>query len=296
MSCQIFCSKSTAAGNKTLCTKVCSDKRRKFKTRSLWLLLSGLAGLYLIIGSTRPLLAIIGYLWLRHLFACRIHVALYSMRRHFIMVMAVKLALLFLFLHVAEPGVCPARTISMNVATTSDLQTLMTTINCTGEGAFNVTWIGRVSLVEAIEIRQEKKLTVTGSTSGLTDISTAVIDAGGATGMFTVYNGSTLSLNSLVLQGGSSTHGTAVHARLSSSVIVDDCVFTNNIATNGGETLWKEHNRGRGHQHKGRATLMPVFIIFMHPFLRNWGQHGMCWAPSGGTIECQRWQRISPTS
>ena len=150
--------------------------------------------------------------------------------------MAAKLALLLLFLQGAKSVLCPAGTISMNVATTFELQTLMTTINCTGEGAFNVTWIGRVSLVEAIEIRDEKHLTVTGSTSARTGFSSATIDAGGTMGIFTVYKGCTLSLNSLVLEAGNATNGGAVDARSSSSVIVDDCVFTNNIATNGGET------------------------------------------------------------
>ena len=159
------------------------------------------------------------------------------MRRHFIIVMAAKLALAFSFLQGAEPGVCPAGTMSMNVSTRSELQSLMTTINCTGEGVFNVTWMGHVSLVEAIEIREEKKLIVTGSASELNDFSNAVIDARGGTGMFNVYKESTLSLNRLVLQGGSSTNGSAVDARSSSSVIVDDCFFTNNNATNGGETL-----------------------------------------------------------
>ena len=159
------------------------------------------------------------------------------MRRGFINTMAAKLVLLFSFLQMAEPGVCPDGTVSMKVATTSELKTLMTTIDCTGEGVFNVTWIGRVSLVEAIEIRDKKNLTVTGSTSALTNFSSAIIDAGGTTGIFTVYDGSTISLNSLVLEGGNEKRGAAVDARSSSSVIVDDCVFTNNIATNGGETL-----------------------------------------------------------
>ena len=159
------------------------------------------------------------------------------MRRDVLNVMAAKIALFVLFLQGAEPGVCPAGTISMDVATSSELQTLMTTINCTGEGVFNVTWIGRVPLVEAIEVREEKKLTITGSTSALADGLSAVIDAGRTTGIFTVHDKSTLSLNRLVLERGTSTNGAAVDARSSSSVIVDDCVFTNNHATNGGETL-----------------------------------------------------------
>ena len=159
------------------------------------------------------------------------------MRRDFINVMAAKFALLFWCLRGAESGLCPAGTISMNVATRSELQTLMAAMNCTGEGVLNITWIGRVSLVEAIEIREEKTLTVTALISALTDFSSAAINAGGTTGIFTVYNGSTLSLNGLVLEGGSFTNGAAIDARSSSSVIVDDCVFSNNIATNGGETL-----------------------------------------------------------
>ena len=162
------------------------------------------------------------------------------MRRDVFCVIAMKLALLFSLLPGAEPGVCPPGTVSMNVATTSELQTLMTTMNCTGEGVFNVTWIGRVPLVEAIDLRDGKNLTVTGSISALADFSSAVIDAGRATGIFTVRDRSALSLNSLVLEGGASTNGAAVDARSSSSVIVNDCVFTNNIANNGGETF-KEH-------------------------------------------------------
>ena len=163
------------------------------------------------------------------------------MRRDVLNLMAVKSAILFSFLQGAEPGVCPAGTMSIDVATTSELQTLMKTINCTGEGVFNVTWIGRVSLLETIEVRQNKRLTVTGSTSALADFSTAVIDAGRTTGMFTVYDGSSLILNRLLLEGGTSANGAAVDARSSSSVSVDDCVFTNNVATKGGETL-KEHD------------------------------------------------------
>ena len=192
------------------------------------------------------------------------------MRRHFFIVMA-KLALMFSFLQGAEPGVCPASTVSMKVETTSELQTLMTTINCTGEGVFNVTWIGRVSLVEAIELREGKKLTVTGSTLELTDFSSAAIDAGWATGMFTVYNGSTLSLNSLVLEGGNVTNGAAIDVRSSSSVSVDDCVFANNIATDGGETLKIEHSAKRGHQHSDRVTLVPVSVSAVHPSLHCGG-------------------------
>lgn len=147
----------------------------------------------------------------------------------------------FLLLRGAESGVCPPDTFSMDVATTSDLQTLIQTINCTGKGIFNVTWIDTVPLVETIEVLEGKQLTVTGTTSALADYTTAVIDAGKTTGVFTVYDGSTLNLNTLVLEGGASKNGAAIDARSSSSVNVTDCVFANNMASNGGETM-EENN------------------------------------------------------
>lgn len=155
----------------------------------------------------------------------------------------------------SEP--CSAGTISMDVATTSDLELMRNILNCTGEGIYNITWVGSVPLEETIEVCENKRLTVTGSTStgststgsasALTDLPSAVIDAGGTTGIFKVCNGSTLSLNHLVLEGGTSEYGAAVDASSFSSVYVADCAFTNNKAASGGETR--------------RSVNIPVYIF-----------------------------------
>lgn len=169
------------------------------------------------------------------------------MEHAFLVATAAQLALSLSFTPGAESGLCPTGTTSMEVATTSDLQSMMNTINCTGKGTFNVTWIGTVPLGQTIEVCEEKQLTVTGSTSTestsagststVADVPSAVIDAGRTTGIFRVCDGSTLRLNRLVLEGGASTSGAAVNASSFSSVIVDNCTFTNNSATDGGETM-----------------------------------------------------------
>lgn len=155
----------------------------------------------------------------------------------FVVAMAAILVLFSSFTTVAGAAPCPAGAVSMDVATTAELQAMINTINCTGEGIFDVTWIGSVPLVQTIEVCEKKQLTVTGSASTPTNLPSATIDAGSTTGIFRVYNGSTLNLNNLLLEGGISSSGAAIDVRVSSSVYVADCAFTNNNATTGGETV-----------------------------------------------------------
>lgn len=164
-------------------------------------------------------------------------VVFYSMVSASVAVLAAKLGLFLSFTLVAGAAPCPAGTVSMEVATTAELQTMITAINCTGEGMFDVTWIGSVPLLQTIEVCGKKQLTVTGSTSTPLNLPSAAIDAGSTTGIFIVCNGSTLSLNNVLLEGGISSSGAAIDARVSSSVYLTDCGFTNNNATTGGETI-----------------------------------------------------------
>lgn len=158
----------------------------------------------------------------------------------------------------AQSAPCPAGTTSMDVSTAVELQTMMNAINCTGEGIFDITWIGSVFLVQTIEVCENKQLTVTGSTSTGSvstgsasnqpistesvssgeSFSSDVIYAGSTSRIFKVCNGSTLSLNNLVLEGGVSATGAGIDARSSSSVFVENCAFTNNNATAGGEPVY----------------------------------------------------------
>ncbi|CAM9295694.1 unnamed protein product, partial [Laminaria digitata] len=66
----------------------------------------------------------------------------------------------------------------------------------------------------------------------------AVIDGGNSPGLFLVSNGSTLTLNDLVLEGGDAGIGGAISVADSSSLRVSNSYFTNNRASKaGGETM-----------------------------------------------------------
>lgn len=138
----------------------------------------------------------------------------------------------------ADSAPCPAGAVAMDVGSTTDLQKLTTALNCSGEGAFDVTWIGRLPLRQRIDLSGNKNLTITGSSTLLTGRPGAEIDAGNSTGLFLVSGGSTLRLHNLVLKGGSSDDGGVVDVRASSSVHVVDCSFTNNNASTGGDTTF----------------------------------------------------------
>lgn len=125
----------------------------------------------------------------------------------------------------------------MDVATTGDLQKFTDAINCTGPGVFSVTWYRSLLIEQTIEVSNQKNVTITGS--GLQTIRGASgenNDVG--TGIFSVSSGSSLRLNHLVLEGGSSDHGGAVVVHSSSYLHVVDCIFTNNKASRGGKTLF----------------------------------------------------------
>lgn len=153
---------------------------------------------------------------------------------HFLAVMAGSQCLFFMAGAMSAP--CSGDTVSMTVTTPAELQSMISLMNCTGKGTFDVVWTGTVPLLQAIEVSQMKKLTVTGSGRGFADPSSDVMDAGSTTGIFQVSNRSTLTLNGMVLDGGTSLQGAAIHARGYSFVRVNGCTFTNNNATDGGET------------------------------------------------------------
>lgn len=150
----------------------------------------------------------------------------------------------FFFMLGAHAGSCPFGTVDFHVTTTADVPHLADLIDCSGEGSFNVTWYGTLPVDQTIEVSNHKNVTVTGL--GFPTIYSGIHDKGDvgenislATtfGLFSVVNGSTLSLNEVVLEGGSSEEGGAVAVHSSSSLYVVDCDFTNNSASNGGETV-----------------------------------------------------------
>ena len=150
------------------------------------------------------------------------------------MVVVTHLSLLFVSPTTSAP--CSAGTITLNVGSESDLQAMTNTINCTGEGVFDVEWIGNLQLQQKIFLSGSKNLTITGSSARLPGVPGDGMDAGNVTGIFAVSGGSTLRLQNLVLKGGFAEIGGGIDVRSSSVVHVNGCSFTNNVASTGGVT------------------------------------------------------------
>eukprot|EP00904_Undaria_pinnatifida_P012520 jgi/Undpi1/8399/HiC_scaffold_25.g10867.m1 len=158
------------------------------------------------------------------------------------------------------PSPCPASSVTMIVSTPFQLETFIDSISCAGEGVFEVSWRGILPVQESINVFDGKNLTVTGvdfsgaashddtynsSILGLDSLSASSndityddlhggIDAGNTTGIFSVSNGSTLSLSNMLLKGGYAANGGGVKVASSSSVYAFGCAFVNNSATTGG--------------------------------------------------------------
>lgn len=145
-----------------------------------------------------------------------------------------------------EPTACPLATTLKNVNSTNDVDDLIDILQCTGGGALNVTWKGRVAIDRTIDVSSGIHLTVNGYGSVKSghadgDTSVDVIDGQMTTGIFSVSNGSTLRLSNIILEAGNSPMGGAVAVLSSSrtsdivsSVTINDCTFANNNASLGG--------------------------------------------------------------
>lgn len=150
-----------------------------------------------------------------------------------------------LFISGAETAPCPGGTVDIHVTEAGDLPRLSDVLNCTGGGVFNISWLSSLYIPQVIEVSSSKVVTVTGSgfptISGvLNDDVDAVdveIDSGSTSGMFSVSDGSTLSINDIVMNGGQSEEGGAIAVLSSSSLWVSGCTFKNNNASTGGESL-----------------------------------------------------------
>lgn len=151
----------------------------------------------------------------------------------------------------ARAAPCPKGTVSVNLTSSGDMQGLIDAMNCSGAGVYDVTVHGRLQIGEILKVSERKNVTVTGyvgtamgsasdtdSALGSTSDSYAVLDAGNKTGMFLVSEGSTLTINKLILEGGFSEDGAAIAVTSSSTLKVFDCDFTNNTASmSGGENI-----------------------------------------------------------
>lgn len=138
---------------------------------------------------------------------------------------------------------CPSGTVSAALTATDGMQSLADAMNCSGQGVFNVVLNSSVQISRRIEVSSQKIVHITGS--GFPTIRAAlrddnersvVADAGNTTGIFLVSNGSTLTLNDVVLEGGYAEDGGAIAVLSSSSLHAVGCTFTDNSAATGGDT------------------------------------------------------------
>lgn len=146
----------------------------------------------------------------------------------------------------AHPAPCPPDVIAMSLRSPGDVQALTDAMDCTGPGVFDVTLHGRVQLKDIIDVSGHKNVTVTGSVDNSRDGTSdacfyADIDDGNTTGLFSVSNGSSLSVINLGLEGGFSADGGAVSVTSSSFLYAFDCNFTHNTASSAGgeQMIWE---------------------------------------------------------
>lgn len=140
----------------------------------------------------------------------------------------------------AQAAPCPTGTVSVNLTSSGDAQSQLTDmLNCTGQGVFNATWYGDLPVGRSVDVSGEKNLTITGvNGTALYVISrdNGVLVEGAHGGMFSVSNGSILTLNNMTLDGDFSQDRTAVTVTYSSSLYVVDCEFRNHRgSTQGGD-------------------------------------------------------------
>lgn len=150
------------------------------------------------------------------------------------------------FVSGAGAAPCSSGTVSVSLTTAADLQGLRDLMNCSGQGVYDITLHSSFNIAQTIEVVNNKTVTLTGSgnptiSGGLTDTNEprAVVGEGYASSLFKVSNGSSLTLKSLILDGGDAANGGAVAVHHSSALRVFGCGFTNNTASFGGKVSQK---------------------------------------------------------
>lgn len=161
------------------------------------------------------------------------------MTLHLVVLLVTALATQFFISGRAESAAYAAGITEMSVTTRAEAQSLIRVLNnCTTSRVIDVIWHGRVAIDQIFNVSCGINLTVTGSPEPLAG-GDAVIDNGGAIGIFSVSDASTLSLINLILDGGRSPDGGSVYAERLSRVNVLNCTFTHNeAAVLGGATCY----------------------------------------------------------
>lgn len=99
-------------------------------------------------------------------------------------------------------------------------------INCS-DGAFEVSWVGSVTVEQTIRVPDGTVLSIVGLPDG-----SSIVDGAGEVRLFEVERG-TLQLSGLSLVNGTSAYGGSIYA-FDSIVTASGCEFTGNVASEGG--------------------------------------------------------------
>lgn len=140
----------------------------------------------------------------------------------------------------AQAAPCPTGTVSVNLTSSGDVHSKLTDVmNCTGQGVFDATWYGDLQVERSIDVSGGNNLTITGVNGSAYHVfsrDNGLLIEGAHGGMFSVSNGSMLTLKDMTLDGGFSQDRTAVTVTSSSSLYVVDCDFPNHrSSTQGGD-------------------------------------------------------------
>ncbi|CAM9477686.1 unnamed protein product [Ectocarpus fasciculatus] len=122
---------------------------------------------------------------------------------------------------------CLEGTTTLNVSTTAEALELSDSLDCFGSGHFEVNWSGSVLLSQTTTVSNFSSLSVTGVGAE------AVIDGGGAVGLFDVNNSSALLLDGVSLIGGSGVDSGGVEVS-KSTLLVRNSSFVGNTGSEGG--------------------------------------------------------------
>lgn len=124
---------------------------------------------------------------------------------------------------------CPEEAMSLTVSTPAEAYELAQALRCSGLAHIHVDWNGRIELENSLALGNGSSLNITGSDG-------AIIDGADEVQLLTVNDGATLHMHNITLQQGRTiAYGGGVFAN-DSSLIFNDCIFTGNIATYGGES------------------------------------------------------------
>lgn len=133
---------------------------------------------------------------------------------------------------IAGGATCFPQSDSWIITDEDEALSLASAIGCS-DGNFTVTWVGAITVSQALTIADGTSLTINGE--GLD----SALDGAGTAGPLVVVEGesSSLTLRNLEIARGSGTKGGAIYALTSATANIINCTFSDNDASGSGGEL-----------------------------------------------------------